>query len=178
MDGKNILEIYDTGGKMQKAMHKNEVVWRPDKRTPKLVTIIYQNVPLTSREYPPLPEETMRTCLTEPNFVVFHSDGSNHARDIRPLAIRSKQLFEEVCVPGEIVIIGLTAPSLNQMIVQNAANAGVLSYHIFEDTIRTDIDAELYKKHIQPLKDQLAPDDIRRIFDDMKASRKTAKGKL
>lgn len=148
MDGKNILEIYDTGGKMQKAMHKNEVIWKPDRRIP--ATVFFQEISLQGA--PPITEEAVRKCLENSKFRIAYIDGYKSANDKHLLGYNVEKTFQ-LGLPGEVFICAETYIQLYGVAAGAAADNKKFPYHIFEDEIKKEIGPDLYAKYIQPAKE-------------------------
>lgn len=166
MDGRKILEVYDAGGKMQKAMHKNEVIWEPDRRIP--ATVFFQEVD-TSESFA-IAEEAVRKCLESTKFKIAYIDGYKSGNDAIRLSQASGKIFKSR-PSNEIYICAMTSLGLCLYSCVGAKNNNMLPYHIFEDEIKQEIEPDLYVRYIQPAKDKLGEKYVNNITNWYKTQR-------
>lgn len=155
MDVRNILEIYGTGGKMQKAIHKNKVIWEPDRRIP--VMVLFQEIEYKGA--PPITEEAVRKCLENSKFRIAYIDGYRTEKDFSRLGYGVNKIFKSnphfeafICAESHYTLATLA-------LGQSKLNKKV-PYHIFEDEMKKEIGPVLYAKYIQPAKDKMAKNDV------------------
>lgn len=167
MDGKNILEIYDASGKMQKAMYKNKVIWKPDRRIP--ATVFFQEI-----EYggmPPITEEAVRKCLDYSNFKAVHISGFKKSEEFYKFLSKSKEYFGEP-PHGKIFICAMTEMRFYMISLNSATQLGLIPYHIFESEIEREINPILYERYIQPVKEMMDQKIVDGIINYYQSARK------
>lgn len=171
MDVRNILEIYGTGGKMQKAMHKNQVIWEPDRRIP--VMVFFQEIELSGT--PPITEEAVRKCLEKSKFRIAYIDGYRTEQDFSRLGYGANKIFKSnphfeafICAENHynLAFLALAASKRNKKV----------PYHIFEDEIKKEIAPDLYAKYIQPAKDKADQNSVENLIKLFQANRSEIMG--
>lgn len=134
MNGKNILEIYNASGKMQKAMHKNVVIFEAVKKY----------IVIGDRDGVPVKE--MMAALTTSDLNVAASTESSYASFID----YGKEVNEYTALysgPADF-IIGAGGVESAESIATEAKKRGIKTYHIFEPEIMDRCDRDVYLDHV------------------------------
>ena len=166
MDGKNTLEIYNASGKMKKAMHKNKVIWEPDRRIP--VMVLFQEI--EHEGFPPITEEAVRKCLDSTKFKISYIDGFRTINDKHLQNMNVRKTFS-LNPPGEFFICAETHYTLYMFAAVEAAKNKKAPYHVFEDEIKREIDPNLYATYIQPAKDKTGEEKVNAMISFFQARR-------
>lgn len=166
MDGKNILEIYNADEEMQKAMHKNQVIWEPDRRIP--IMVLFQEIEY--EEFPPITEEAVRKCLDSKAFKISYIDGFRTINDTHLQGPNVRKTFS-LNPPGDVFICAETHYTLYMFAASTAAKNEKAPYHIFEDVVKQEIDPNLYATYIQPAKDKVGEERVKAMIGFFQARR-------
>lgn len=170
MNGENILEICNADRKMQKAMHKNQVIWEPDRRIP--ATVFYQEIELKSDEFkfPPITKESVVKCLESSKFKIAYLNGFDGSDKLTKFIQRNKEYFGKP-PQGKIFICGMTDFRFYVGTQYTAMRLGLMPYHIFENEIEREINPALYAKYIRPAKEIMGQRTIDNIVEIYKSTR-------
>lgn len=172
MDARNILEIYGTGGKIQKAMHKNKVIWEPDRRKP--ATVFFQEIEFNGAL--PITEEAVRKCLEKSKFRIAYINGVKDSGQATKFISHNKTQFGEP-PQGKIFICAMTEMRFYWPSLVSATKLGLIPYHIFENVIKIKIDPDLYAANIQPVIDKLGAEQVKSITEFYRKNRRDMREK-
>lgn len=167
MDGKNILEICNADRKMQKAMHKDEVIWEPNRRIP--ATVFYQEI--ESSGAPSITKESVVKCLESSKFKIAYMNGFERSNDLYSFIYgHGKKQFGDP-PQGKVFICAMTARALYLYVRNDAKQLGLIPYHIFENEIEREIDPALYAKYIRPAKEIMGQEKVDNIVEIYQSTR-------
>lgn len=167
MDSRKILEVCNIDGKMKKAMHKNQVIWEPDRRIP--ATVFYQEIEYSGA--PPITKESVIKCLESSKFKIVHMDGFEKSNNFAAFVYSGgRKKFREP-PQGKIYICAMTQMSLYMMTQGYAKGCGLIPYHIFENEIEREIDPALYAKYIRPAKEIMGQEKVDNIVEIYQSTR-------